>query len=46
MFRYYKGRDMHNHTFLDQKTLLQEHFKQKVQIMNESEHLGARTVVP
>ena len=28
---------MHNHSFLDQKTLVQEHFKQKVQISNESE---------
>jgi hypothetical protein len=34
---------MHNHNFLDQKTLLLEHFKQKVQISNESETVGKST---
>lgn len=46
LFRYYKGRDMHNHGFLDKKTLLQEHFKQKVQISNETENLGIKNIVP
>lgn len=41
-FRYYKGRDMHNHAFMDPKTLVSEHFKQKVQIMNEHENLAGQ----
>jgi|LauGreDrversion4_2_1035121.scaffolds.fasta_scaffold545205_1 hypothetical protein len=41
-FKYYKGRDMHNHPFMDPQTLVQEHFKQKVLISNESENLHSK----
>ena len=37
-FRYYKGRDLHNHDFMEPSELLKDHFSQKMQHMNDAEN--------